>query len=140
MAGPFTLAVHMPFTPTSSSRLNLVERWFHELTDKALRGGVFHSVPDLITRIEEYLEVHNNNPKSFSWTAAADDIVAEVARGRVALHAVNQCRNRPLAIDTPCSWLIRSCDFEKHQSGGSITCYDSDIPNLTVFPRVGDVE
>jgi len=52
MAGPFTLAVHMPFTPTSSLWLNLVERWFHELTDKALRGGVFHSVPDLITRIE----------------------------------------------------------------------------------------
>jgi len=85
MAGPFTLAVHMPFTPASSSWLNLVERWFHELTDKALGGGVFHSVPDLITRIEEYLEVHNNNPKPFIWTAAADDIVAEVARGRVAL-------------------------------------------------------
>ncbi len=82
--------VHMHFTPTSSSWLNLVERWFRELTDKALRRGVFHSVPDLITRIEEYLEAHNNNPKPFIWTATADDILAKVARGRVALQAVNQ--------------------------------------------------
>ncbi len=44
---------HLHFTPTSSSWLNLVERWFRELTDKALRRGVFHSVPDLITKIQE---------------------------------------------------------------------------------------
>ncbi|MGI8678012.1 MAG: IS630 family transposase [Jatrophihabitans sp.] len=80
----------MHFTPTSSSWLNLVERWFRELTDKALRRGVFHSVPDLITKIEEYLDAHNNNPKPFIWTATADDILAKVARGRVALQAVNQ--------------------------------------------------
>src|SRR6516225_6771123 len=78
------------FTPTSSSWLNLVERWFRELTDKALRRGVFHSVPDLIAKIEDYLAAHNNNPKPFVWTATADDILAKVARGRVALQAVNQ--------------------------------------------------
>ena len=50
---------HLHFTPTSSSWLNLVERWFRELTDKALRRGVFHSVPDLIASIEKYMEVHN---------------------------------------------------------------------------------
>lgn len=81
---------HMHFTPTSSSWLNLVERWFRELTDKALRRGVFHSVPDLITKIEEYLAAHNHDPKPFIWTATADDILAKVARGRVALQAVNQ--------------------------------------------------
>jgi transposase len=82
--------VHMHFTPTSSSWLNLVERWFRELTDKALRRGVFHSVPDLITKIEAYLAAHNDDPKPFIWTATAEDILAKVARGRVALQTVNQ--------------------------------------------------
>jgi transposase len=82
--------VHMHFTPTSSSWLNLVERWFRELTDKALRRGVFHSVPDLIAKIEEYLAAHNANPKPFVWTATTEDILAKVARGRVALQAANQ--------------------------------------------------
>jgi transposase len=77
------------FTPTSSSWLNLVERWFRELTDKALRRGVFHSVPDLIAAIEAYLTAHNNDPKPFIWTATADDILAKVARGRVALANVS---------------------------------------------------
>ncbi len=81
---------HMHFTPTSSSWLNLVERWFRELTDKALRRGVFHSVPDLISKIEQYLDAHNDNPKPFTWTATAEEILAKVARGRVALQAVNQ--------------------------------------------------
>ncbi len=76
------------FTPTSSSWLNLVERWFRELTDKALRRGVFHSVPDLIAAIEAYLDAHNNDPRPFVWTATAGDILAKVARGRVALQQV----------------------------------------------------
>ena len=77
-------------TPTSASWLNLAERWFRELTDKPLRRGVFHSVPDLISAIEAYLTAHNDNPKPFVWTATADDIRAKVARGRLALKAVNQ--------------------------------------------------
>ena len=81
---------HLHFTPTSSSWLNLVERWFRELTDKALRRGVFHSVPDLISAIEAYMAAHNNEPKPFIWTATAEDILAKVARGRVALQAINQ--------------------------------------------------
>ena len=80
---------HVHFTPTSSSWLNLVERWFRELTDKALRRGVFHSVPDLIAKIEDYLDAHNTDPKPFIWTATADNILAKVARGRVALEAVS---------------------------------------------------
>ena len=82
--------IQLHFTPTSSSWLNLVERWFRELTDKALRRGVFHSVPDLIAKIEDYLAAHNKDPKPFVWTATAQDILAKVARGRVALQAVNQ--------------------------------------------------
>lgn len=78
------------FTPTSSSWLNLVERWFRELTDKALRRGVFHSVPDLIASIENYLDAHNEDPKPFVWTATAEDILAKVTRGRVALERVTQ--------------------------------------------------
>ena len=82
---------HLHFTPTSSSWLNLVERWFRDLTDKAIRRGVFHNVNDLITAIEDYLKVTNDNPKPFVWTATAEQILAKVARGRVALQqAKNQ--------------------------------------------------
>jgi transposase len=79
---------HLHFTPTSSSWLNLVERWFRELTDKALRRGVFHSVPELIAAIEEYLDAHNEDPKPFVWTATAESILEKVRRGRVALQEV----------------------------------------------------
>jgi transposase len=77
---------HLHFTPTSSSWLNLVERWFRELTDKAIRRGVFRSVPDLIAAIEAYLQAHNDDPQPFVWTATAEDILAKVRRGRVALN------------------------------------------------------
>ncbi|WP_033666659.1 IS630 family transposase [Salinispora mooreana] len=76
---------HLHFTPTSSSWLNLVERWFADLTDKMIRRGVFHSVPDLVKAIEEYLRVHNDDPKPFVWTATAESILTKVRRGRVAL-------------------------------------------------------
>ena len=77
------------FTPTSSSWLNLVERWFRELTDKALRRGVFHSVPDLIASIQEYLDAHNEDPRPYVWTATAESNLAKVARGRIALEKVS---------------------------------------------------
>ena len=77
---------HLHFTPTSSSWLNLVERWFAKLTDKAIRRGVFHSVPDLIAAIEAYLAANNDNPEPFLWTATADEILAKVQRGRVTLN------------------------------------------------------
>lgn len=80
---------HLHFTPTSSSWLNLVERWFRNLTDKALRRGAFHSVPHLIAAIEAYLQANNDNPKPFMWTATAEEILTKVARGRVALQAVS---------------------------------------------------
>ena len=80
---------HLHFTPTSSSWLNLVERWFRELTDKALRRGAFHSVPDLIASIQEYIDSHNDDPRPYVWTATAESILAKVARGRIALERVS---------------------------------------------------
>jgi transposase len=79
---------HLHFTPTSSSWLNLVERWFREITDKAIRRGVFASVPDLIAAIEAYLKASNDNLKPFVWTATAEQILAKVERGRVALEQI----------------------------------------------------
>lgn len=61
-----------------------------ELTDKALRRGVFQSVPDLIEKIEEYLAAHNAKGTTFIWTATTDQILAKVARGRVALAKAKQ--------------------------------------------------
>jgi transposase len=75
----------LDLTPTSSSWLNLVERWFRELTGKALRTGVFHCVPDLIAVIEEHMQVHYSEPKAFVWTATAEPILTKVRPGRVAL-------------------------------------------------------
>jgi len=80
---------HMHFTPTSSSWLNLVERWFRELTEKAIRRGVFRSVPELIVAIEDYLQTHNQDPQPFVWTASADSILEKVRRGRVTLDAIS---------------------------------------------------
>lgn len=79
---------HLHFTPTSSSWLNLAERFFRELDTKALRRGSFNSVPDLITAIQEYLDAHNDDPKPFVWTATAESILEKVRRGRVALERV----------------------------------------------------
>jgi transposase len=78
---------HLHFTPTSSSWLNLIERWFGKLTDKAIRRGVFHSVPELINAIETYLQANNENPEPFIWTATAEQILTKIQRGRATLTA-----------------------------------------------------
>jgi transposase len=79
---------HLHFIPTSSSWLNMVERWFRNLTEKAIRRGVFGSVPDLIAAIENYLQANNDDPTPFIWTATAEEILEKVRRGRVALQEV----------------------------------------------------
>jgi transposase/transposase-like protein len=76
------------FTPTSSSWLNMVEIFFGRLSDKAIRRGIFHSVPDLIDAIQAYLGAHNENPKPFLWTATIDQILEKVRRGRITLDAI----------------------------------------------------
>jgi len=79
---------HLHFTPTSSSWLNLVERWFKELTDRRLRRGTFTSVPELIEAIETWAGHWNTDPKPLEWHAAADEILKKVARGRKRLSQV----------------------------------------------------
>ena len=76
---------HMHFTPTSSSWLNVIERWFRDLTVQRLKRGVFRSVPALIDAIMGYIAEHNESPKSFRWTAKAEDILQKVARAKAAL-------------------------------------------------------
>ncbi len=78
--------VHIHFTPTSASWLNMVERFFRDLTDKRIRRGVFRSVGELNAAIDDYLAVHNQDPKPFIWTAKASDILEKVKRGQAALH------------------------------------------------------
>jgi transposase len=77
------------FTPTSSSWLNLVERWFGEITRKRIRRGVFKSVPELVAAIEDYIRLYNENPKPFVWTKKAEDIVKKVARCKAVTETVH---------------------------------------------------
>ncbi|MBK6960089.1 MAG: IS630 family transposase [Gammaproteobacteria bacterium] len=83
------LAAHprfqMHFTPTSASWLNMVERFFRDLTTDRLRRGVFRSVPELIETIEHYVKHHNEQPKPFIWTAKANDILQKVIRSNANL-------------------------------------------------------
>ena len=81
--------VHLHFTPTSSSWLNLVERWFRDLTDKRIRRASFESVPDLIATIDEYVTHSNQNPHIFVWTASVDRILAKIAKCQEALDALH---------------------------------------------------
>jgi transposase len=76
---------HIHFIPTSSSWLNLVERFLRELTDKRIRRGAFSSVADLIAAIEAYIAAHNQRPKPLVWTASVATIMAKVARARTSL-------------------------------------------------------
>jgi hypothetical protein len=68
------------FVPTSSSWLNLVERWFGHLDNKAIRRGVFLSVPDLKASIEAFIKAWNQNPKPFVWTATVESIQQKLSR------------------------------------------------------------
>jgi transposase len=76
---------HVYFTPTSSSWLNMVERFFRDLTQNRLRRGIFRDVEELIMAIGEYIDKHNDKPKPFIWTAKAADILEKVKRARKAL-------------------------------------------------------
>jgi len=80
---------HLHFTPTSSSWLNLVERWFRDLTTDRLRRGSFSSVADLIAAIQAYLDNHNQNPQVFVWSAPVERILAKIAKCKEALDALH---------------------------------------------------
>jgi transposase len=80
---------YLHFTPTSSSWLNLVERWFRELTDKRIRRGSFPSVQHLINAIYDYLNNHNQNPKIFVWSAPVEQILEKITKCKEALDALH---------------------------------------------------
>jgi transposase len=80
---------HLHFIPTSSSWLNLVERWFRELTVKRIRRGTFRNVTALITAIKDYIDSHNQNPQVFVWTAPVEQILTKVAKSKEVLDALH---------------------------------------------------
>ena len=80
---------HFHFIPTSSSWLNLVERWFRELTEKRIRRGSFYSVEELVAEIEEYMQQNNRQPKPFVWTASVEKILERINRCKVILETVH---------------------------------------------------
>ena len=83
------------FIPTSSSWLNLVERWFKELSDKAIRRASFVSVADLQAAIDEFLAAWNQNPKPFVWTAKVEDIIKKIERARAKLEQIKPGCTQP---------------------------------------------
>jgi transposase len=83
------------FIPTSSSWVNLVERRFGELTEKAVRRGTFASVPELIKAIEEFLATWNENPRPFVWTAKLEDILKKIEGARAKLEAIKPGSTQP---------------------------------------------
>ena len=87
------LAAHLRFvlhfTLTSSSWLNLVERWFRELTDKQIRRGIFRSVRELTSAIREFIAAYNRDPKPFVWTATAQSIIDKVSRCKATMETLH---------------------------------------------------
>ena len=68
--------------------MNVIERWFRDITERRIRRGAFRSVEQLEAAIEDYIDRHNASPKSFVWTAKAEDILAKVRRARAALNKI----------------------------------------------------
>lgn len=80
---------HMHFTPTSASWVNLVERFFRDITEERIRRGVFRSVGELKEAIMQYLEHRNNHPKPYQWTATPDAILTKVAKAKETLRTLH---------------------------------------------------
>ena len=81
---------HVHFTPTSASWLNMVERFFRDITNRRLRRGVLRNVPDVTDAIGDYILHHNENPKPCIWTKKASDILAKVIRARKSVDNAHQ--------------------------------------------------
>ena len=73
--------------------MNLVERWFREITDKRLRRGSFQNVPELVTAITQYIETHNQKPQVFVWSAPVERILTKIAKCKEALDALQRPRS-----------------------------------------------
>jgi transposase len=80
---------HLHFTPTSGSWLNLIERWFSEITRRRIRRGVFHNVPELTAAIREYIHLNNQDPKPFVWTKKAEEIIEKINRCKATMETLH---------------------------------------------------
>jgi len=80
---------HLHFTPTSSSWLNMVERWFREITEKRIRRGSFKNVASLVAVIMQYISTHNQNPRVFVWSASVERIMSKISKCKEALDALH---------------------------------------------------
>jgi transposase len=80
---------HIHFTPTSGSWLNLIERWFGEITRRRIRRGVFHNVPELTAAIGEYIHLNNQDPKPFIWTKKAEEIIEKINRCKATMETLH---------------------------------------------------
>ena len=90
------------FVPTSSSWLNLIERWFRDLTDKETRHASFVSVPDLTRAIDEFLTAWNDNSKPFIWTATVDEVFEKIARARAKIEQLKPGSTLPMGKKRSC--------------------------------------
>lgn len=77
------------FTPTSCSWLNLIERWFAELTRKRIRRGIFRSVPELVSAIQEFIRINNKQPKPFVWSKKADQILEKIGHCKAVIETLH---------------------------------------------------
>jgi hypothetical protein len=112
---------HLHFTPTSVSWLNLVERWFGEITRKRIRRGVFKSVPELVAAIDEFIRLTNKNPKPFVWTKTVKDILNKIKHCKAVLrHSTSRllknnfdtpgmqpCKGSQMLSEKPAGWSKR---------------------------------
>jgi hypothetical protein len=118
---------HVHLTPTSSSWLNQVERFFALLTDKKIRRGIYGSVAALTGDIASFIECHNADPKPFRWTKSADDILASVERFcaramprgpyRAYRRAFHDCGKKLLTVSRQMNWASQPAMRE----GGKVT-------------------
>ena len=115
---------HLHFTPTSSSWLNLVERWFKEITDRRIRRGVFSSVAQLIEAIEIWTEHWNDDPKPFVWHKPAEEIMEKVHRGRATLHQIKSRRSTrsgtSSTVGAPAPLKMRPTAWRSRRTGESV--------------------
>jgi hypothetical protein len=113
----------MHFTPTSASWLNMVERFFRDITVNRLRRGVFISVPELVAAIDEYIAHHNTKPKPFIWTKSAADILQKVIRANSRLSSkqnatLHYASPRQSRSRLPAAMAAAGLDYaQSHQRG-----------------------
>ena len=124
---------YVHFTPTSSSWLNMVGRFFRDLTQNRLRRGVFRDVEELIMAIGDYIDRHNQNPKPFIWTSRASDTLEKVKRARRSIRLVPHGRVRrcqPVA-DGPCGPPCTLVALKKTLEEAQITLVLDFVPKLS---------